>query len=398
MVGSPWYVLYLRALGARVGKGVAIFTPTIPVCTDLLAIGDGTVIRKGASLSCYRAHAGRIETGAVTLGKEVVVSEATVLDIETSMGDRAQLGHASSLHPGQAVPAGERWHGSPAQSTEVDYQWVRPTDCGTLRRVLYPVLQLLGMTLVSLPLLLGGAAVVAAEVPQIPALLDSAELTPTGLSFYLDALVASFVLLFGGLILGLLSSAVCLGCSTLPWSRKRSTPCTASITCFTGGSAPDQSQIFTYLFGDSSYIVYYLRYIGYNLNRVVQTGSNFGTSVVHESPYLSAVGSGTVVADGLSINNADYSSTSFRVSQTTIGAHSFLGNSIAYPSQAKTGDNCLLATKAMVPVDGMSGKVSACSARPASRSPARSCVTPASTFRAPTSCAAGSPPRTSTTS
>ena len=74
--------------------------------------------------------------------------------------------------------------------------------------------------------------------------------------------------------------------------------------------------------------------------------------MVHESPYLSAVGSGTVVADGLSINNADYSSTSFRVSQATIGAHSFLGNSITYPSQAKTGDNCLLATKAMVPVDG----------------------------------------------
>jgi non-ribosomal peptide synthetase-like protein len=109
---------------------------------------------------------------------------------------------------------------------------------------------------------------------------------------------------------------------------------------------------FTYLFGDSSYIVHYLRYIGYNLNKVEQTGSNFGTGVVHESPYLSSVGSGTVVADGLSINNADYSTTSFRVSRTTIGAHNFLGNHIAYPSQGKTGDNCLLGTKVMVPIDG----------------------------------------------
>ena len=353
MVGSPWYVLYLRALGARVGKGVAIFTPAIPVCTDLLAIGDGSVIRKGASLSCYRAHAGRIETGAVTLGKEVVVSEATVLDIETSMGDRAQLGHASSLHPGQAVPAGERWHGSPAQPAEADYQWVHPTDCGTLRRVLYPVLQLLGMTLVSLPLLLGGAAVVAAEVPQIPALLDSAELTPAGLSFYLNALVASFVLLFGGLILGLLVVGTVPRLLNLAIEPERVYPLYGMhYVLHRRIGRLTNPKIFTYLFGDSSFIVYYLRYIGYNLNRVVQTGSNFGTSVVHESPYLSAVGSGTVVADGLSINNADYSSTSFRVSQTTIGAHSFLGNSITYPSQAKTGDNCLLATKAMVPVDG----------------------------------------------
>ena len=72
----------------------------------------------------------------------------------------------------------------------------------------------------------------------------------------------------------------------------------------------------------------------------------------HETPYLSSVGSGTMVADGLSIINADYSSTSFRVSRVSIGAHNFLGNHIAYPSQGRTGDNCLLATKVMVPIDG----------------------------------------------
>ena len=111
---------------SRSGSGVTILSRAIPVCTDLLTIGDGTVIRKSAFLSCYRAHAGRIEIGPVTLGRDVVISESTVLDIETSMGDGAQLGHSSSLHSGQAVPAGERWHGSPAQRTEIDYRWVQP--------------------------------------------------------------------------------------------------------------------------------------------------------------------------------------------------------------------------------------------------------------------------------
>ena len=72
----------------------------------------------------------------------------------------------------------------------------------------------------------------------------------------------------------------------------------------------------------------------------------------HENPYLTSVGSGTMVADGLSIINADFSSTSFRVSRASIGPHNFLGNHIAYPSQGRTGDNCLLATKVMVPIDG----------------------------------------------
>ena len=38
----------------------------------------------------------------------MVISEATVIDIETSMGDGTQLGHASSLHSGQAVPDGQQ--------------------------------------------------------------------------------------------------------------------------------------------------------------------------------------------------------------------------------------------------------------------------------------------------
>ena len=71
-------------------------------------------------------------------------------------------------------------------------------------------------------------------------------------------------------------------------------------------------RFFTHLFGDSSFIVYYLRWLGYDLCEVEQTGSNFGTEVGHETPYLSTIGSGTMVADGLSIMNADFSSTSFR--------------------------------------------------------------------------------------
>jgi hypothetical protein len=50
----------------------------------------------------------------------VVVGEASVLDIGTSMGNGAQLGHRSSLQPGQAVPGGQSWHGSPGRRADVD--------------------------------------------------------------------------------------------------------------------------------------------------------------------------------------------------------------------------------------------------------------------------------------
>ena len=351
-LGSPLYVLYLRSLGANIGRGVVILSARMPACPDLLTIGDGTVIRKDSFFNCYRAQAGLIQTGPVTLGRDVLVNEATVLDIGTSLGDGAQLGHASSLHAGQAVPAGERWHGSPAQRTQADYRFVDATGGGTWRRVVYSLLQLLRVLTVSMPLAVGSLAILLTVVPWIAAL----ELAPPALtswSFYRDALVTSFVLYFG---LGLLRL---LQIGTVPRLLNRAIMPDTVYPLYGFRFAVHRTiarmtnnRFLTALFGDSSYIVPYLHWIGFRLKPVVQTGSNFGTDIKHETPYLVAVGTGTVCASELSIINADFSSTSFRVSRAAIGANSFTGNLIAYPSQSKAGDNCLLATKVMVPIDG----------------------------------------------
>ena len=352
--GTPLYVLYLRALGAKVGWDAVILSRRAPVCTDLLAVGAGTVIHKDAFFTCYRAEGGVIQTGAVTLGRDVVVGEAAVLDIETSMGDGAQLGHASSLHAGQAVPGGERRHGSPAlQRTGVDYRAVEPAGRGTVRRVVYSVSQLLRIVAVSLPLAIGGVTLLITEVPQLAALLDSGAPAFTSLMFYVDALAFSLALFLGSSLAGLVFVLTVPRVLNLFIEPDRVYP----LYGFHYGihraiERMTNVTFFPRLLGDSSFIVPYLRWLGYDLSEVVQTGSNFGLEVKHENPYLCTVGSGTIAADGLSIVNTDFSSTSFRLSRTAIGPRNFLGNYIVYPSQGKTGDNCLLATKAVVPLDG----------------------------------------------
>jgi non-ribosomal peptide synthetase-like protein len=352
-VGSPLYPLYLRALGASIGRNVAIFSRHVPVCTDLLSVGDGSVIRKDAFFNCYRADAGVIQTGRVTLGEDVVVGEATVLDIATSLGDGAQLGHSSSLHAGQVVPAGERWHGSPAQHTGVDRYLVEATGCSTLRKVVYTLLQLLTTLLVVAPLMVGGVVILLVEVPYLAALLGSEPLAFTSWTFYQNALVASSVLFFGGVVVGLLLVVSVPRLLNLTIEPGKVYPLYGfHYWCHRVIGRMTNIRFFTYLFGDSSYIINFLGRLGYHLKPVRQTGSNFGLDVKHENPYLSSVGSGTMVADGLSLMNADYSSTSFRLSRVSVGASNFLGNYIAYPTQGRTGDNCLLATKVMVPIDG----------------------------------------------
>jgi non-ribosomal peptide synthetase-like protein len=351
-VGSPLYVLYLRALGAKIGRGVLILSRTMPICTDLLTIGDGTVIRKDSYFLGYRAHAGLIQTGPVTLGKDALVGEMTVIDIDTWMGDGTQLGHASSLHTGQVVPDGERWHGSPAQPTEVDYRRVEPAPCGTLRRVGYAGGQLFTTLVLYLPLVVGGADLLL-TLPQVDALLGPVAASFSDQTFYLDVLVVSALLYFGPILLGLLLVCTVPRVINLVIEPDKVYPLYGLYDSLHRTIARlTNSKFYTELLGDSSFIVPYLRCLGYDLSRVVQTGSNFGSSLTHDTPYLSSVGTGTVVASGLSIINADYSSTSFRVSRTSIGAHSFLGNDIAYPAQSKIGDNCLLATKVLVPIEG----------------------------------------------
>lgn len=352
-VGNPLYVLYLRALGARIGPGVTILSRSVPVCTDLLTIGAGTVIRKDSFFLCYTATAGRIRTGPVTLGRDVFVGEHTVLDIGTALGDGSQLGHSSALRTGESVPAGQSRHGSPARRTEVDHIRVGPAPCGTIRRAGYGIATLLQVFLLHVPLTVGGAYLLLTAAPSLDVLLDPASRHLDSVRFYLAALVLSVVLFLGTIVVGAVSVFVVPRLLRPLIAPDRTYPLYGfhysvhrAIARFTN------IKFFTWLCGDSSYIVPYLKALGYDLCRVEQSGSNFGTAVQHETPYLTRVGSGTMVADGLSVMNADYSGTSFRVSLASIGGHNFLGNFIAYPVGGRTGENCLLATKVLVPLDG----------------------------------------------
>ena len=351
--GSPVYPLYLRALGAKIGRRVVIFSRTVPVCTDMLTIGDDTVIRRESSFTGYRAVAGVIQTGPVSIGKEALIGEHTVLDIGTRVGDGSQLGHTSSLYESQAVPDGQHWHGSPAQRTDVDYRSAEPIPSGPLRRTAYGTLQVLSLIFATLPLAIGAAV---AALTRLPAVVSFASLGEGGLtmaSFYQDGLILSTALFAGAILLG---AAVVV---TVPRILRRFiTPGRAYPLYGLHHSVHriirrlTNIGFYLELTGDSSYVVHYLRALGYRLPDFEQTGSNFGADLEHETPFLIDIGRGTMIADGATLIDAGYSSTSFRVTPLSIGPRNFLGNAVAYPAGGRTGENCLIATKAMVPLDG----------------------------------------------
>ena len=350
-VGSPLYVLYLRALGAHIGRGVTILSTHVPVCTDLLTIGCGTLIRDRTSFSGYRVQAGVVRTGRVTLGSDVVVGEGSVLDIETAIGDDAQLGHASSLHTGQIVGAGQSWHGSPAVRTAIDYRGVAPARCGSVRRALFATVQLLNMFLLT-PALATVALLVLRRISYIAAFIDTgASAAGTG-TFYLQQLLVSSVLFLGSTLLGPIVLIALPRLLNLALEPGRVYPLYgAHYWVYRLVSRLTNTPFYINLFGDSSYITGYLRMIGYKIPRFGPTGSNFGAALEHKTPFLCSVGADRMVSDGVTLASADFSSTSFRTSSATIGSRSFLGNAITYPAGGRVGDNCLVGTKAQIPID-----------------------------------------------
>ena len=112
------------------------------------------------------------------------------------------------------------------------------------------------------------------------------------------------------------------------------------------------SAFFNLLFGDSVFIESYLRFVGWRLGGGDFAGSNFGCEQGQDNPFLCTIGRGTMASDGLRLGNFTMSSHSFKLGECRVGARNFLGTDVYVPPGSRMGDNCLLATKVMAPIDG----------------------------------------------
>src|SRR3954470_7499668 len=190
--GTPIYNAYLRLMGARIGKGAVLSCRHGPICADMLNVGDNTILRKDTIVLGYRAQSNFIHIGPIEIGANAFVGEASVIDIDTVMGDDTQLGHASSLQSGQRVPDGKQYHGSPAVETTSDYCPIECRGIGAFRSAFYTALELAALFLVAVPL-----PIVAYHVwDQYAAAAASSVST-------LSLLGVSAALFFGSIILGL---------------------------------------------------------------------------------------------------------------------------------------------------------------------------------------------------
>jgi non-ribosomal peptide synthetase-like protein len=125
IAGSSLYVLWLRALGARIGRDVMLGSLTLRV-PELLHIGDGASIGNAVNLENAQVRGGMLHLGRIEIGRDGSVGSFSVLEGDVAVGVGAHLQGQTALRSGERVPAGRIWAGSPACDVGSDDPAARP--------------------------------------------------------------------------------------------------------------------------------------------------------------------------------------------------------------------------------------------------------------------------------
>ncbi len=114
--GTPIMGMFLRALGAKVGKN-AIISDFEAGAIDLIEIGEGTCIGGKAMLANARVEGNELIVGPIRIGADCYLGTSCVIENDVVIGDGAELADLTSVAAGTRIGAAEIWDGSPSRKT-----------------------------------------------------------------------------------------------------------------------------------------------------------------------------------------------------------------------------------------------------------------------------------------
>ncbi|MFG6493332.1 Pls/PosA family non-ribosomal peptide synthetase [Microbacterium sp. P03] len=122
MVAAPWFAnaaagtpalaMWLRSLGAKIGRGVWSDSYWLPE-PDLVTLGDGATVNRGCVVQTHLFHDRVMSIDTVTLEAGATLGPHSVVLPAATIGANATVGPASLVMRGESVPVGSRWSGNP---------------------------------------------------------------------------------------------------------------------------------------------------------------------------------------------------------------------------------------------------------------------------------------------
>ncbi|MEV4150004.1 Pls/PosA family non-ribosomal peptide synthetase [Amycolatopsis sp. NPDC049691] len=312
VAGASWMTTYAKALGARIGKDVDLHSP--PPVTGFLKLGRGAAIEPEVDLSGHWVDGDVVHIGKVRVGAEARVGARSTLFPGVRIGKGAEIAAGSTVRG--AVPAGQRWAGSPAARVAKDerdaLKW--PSSRPPRSHFWAAVYGATSLALGFLPgvAALAGVAVLGYAIAGAPTLLDAF----TRALVFVPAATAAYFLAY---MLLVLVGVRCLSIGMVEgyhpvhgrvawqvWATER------LMSMAREGLFPLYASLFTPV---------WLRLLG------AKVGRNVEASTVLALPKMTKVDSGAFLADDTMVATYELGHGWLHVAPARIGKQAFLGNS-----------------------------------------------------------------------
>ncbi len=131
LIGTPFLNVWLRSLGARIGRGVWCETHWLPE-TDLVSLEDGASVNRGCVVQTHLFHDRLMRLDEVRIGPGATLGAHSIALPGSTLGAGTSVACSSLVMRGEDIPAGTRWAGNPVAAWPADTPQAAPSLRGRL--------------------------------------------------------------------------------------------------------------------------------------------------------------------------------------------------------------------------------------------------------------------------
>ncbi len=344
--GSSLYGVWLRLLGAKIGKEVQIGSMTLRA-PELLRIDDGASIGNAVNFENARVERGELVLGTIHVAENGYVGSYAVVEGDTRVEPWGHLQAQSALAAGQVVPERRVWEGSPAEDFGAfDPNTLRPRPrVGRLRRFGEVLFFVGGSALVAalffLPVFPTFMLIDLLDNPDKMGWLQSEGMLIQGFKYFLLSLPASAVLI---VLTALLSAAI--RWTFLPRLKPGSWPVHSGMYLGKWLVNQIQESSLQVLHGvyATVYSPFWYRLLGAKVGKEAEISTALGVV-----PDMLTLGDETFIADAVMLGDEEIDGGWMTVQRTEVSRRSFVGNGAYVPDGTVIPENVLIGVLSRVP-------------------------------------------------
>ncbi|MEO6831609.1 MAG: Pls/PosA family non-ribosomal peptide synthetase, partial [Chitinophagaceae bacterium] len=327
--GTPLYPFYLRMLGVKVHDTAQLSAMQIGA-EDLVSIGEDVSIASGVIINNAFVEDGLLKLRRVDIGAHAYFGSSAVVGGDTKIEEWGELQDLSYLPVGKTIARGEVWQGSPAALlyTRKDEDFFQPLEISKAKRNWYKLYFSLSALIFPLFVLL----------PLIPTVVTLHKLDNAAAPYNFDYLIISPSLALAYIIIFALQTIVV--------SRILQRDMKPGVHSIYSGFyyrkwLSDQfmsiSLIVMHPIFATVFVSDFFRALGAKVGK--NTEISTAASVTHP---LLEIGSGSFIADAVTLGEADVRGQRLILERTKIGSVSFVGNSALIPQGYTLPDHMLV--------------------------------------------------------